>query len=72
MTYVVAPPHPSRCAPERGDYGAILAAHAAAVERGEHSYRDPTSELVVLTRLAHLQRGTCCESGCRHCPYVED
>jgi hypothetical protein len=24
---------------------------------------------VVFTEAYHLQRGTCCGSGCRHCPY---
>jgi hypothetical protein len=29
--------------------------------------------LMVLTRRYLLDRGTCCDSGCRHCPYqVED
>jgi len=26
-------------------------------------------ERVVFTALFHLQRGQCCGSGCRHCPY---
>ena len=26
----------------------------------------------VLTVAAHLERGTCCNSGCRHCPFVEN
>jgi hypothetical protein len=25
----------------------------------------------VLTVATHIARGTCCNSGCRHCPYVE-
>jgi hypothetical protein len=25
---------------------------------------------VVFTAAYHLKRGYCCESGCRHCPYV--
>ncbi len=25
--------------------------------------------LMVLTEYFHLQRGYCCENGCRHCPY---
>jgi hypothetical protein len=25
--------------------------------------------LTVFTREHHLERGYCCESGCRHCPY---
>ena len=24
---------------------------------------------VVFTEAYHLRRGSCCESGCRHCPY---
>ncbi len=24
---------------------------------------------VVFTAAYHLRRGSCCESGCRHCPY---
>jgi hypothetical protein len=26
-------------------------------------------ELMVFTAAYHLKRGSCCESGCRHCPY---
>ncbi|NNN03418.1 MAG: hypothetical protein HKL87_05425 [Acidimicrobiaceae bacterium] len=65
-------PHPSRCSPERADYQAILQAHASAERRGERTYTDPATRLVVLTRSAHLERGRCCSSGCRHCPWVED
>lgn len=25
--------------------------------------------LIVLTRQYHLERGYCCGSGCKHCPY---
>lgn len=25
---------------------------------------------VVFTEAYHLERGTCCGSGCRHCPYL--
>lgn len=30
---------------------------------------DPASGYLVFTRAYHLKRGTCCGSGCRHCPY---
>jgi hypothetical protein len=43
--------------------------HKNACERGEHSYLDPKTGYVVFTKLKHLERGYCCESGCRHCPY---
>ena len=63
-------PHPSRCDPHRHDYDLIIAAHERAVTLNETSYRDPSTGLMVLTVATHLARGTCCDSGCRHCPYV--
>ncbi|MGD0054316.1 MAG: DUF5522 domain-containing protein [Acidimicrobiales bacterium] len=65
-------PHPSRCSPDRRDYGAIVIAHEVAVRAGEATYRDPATGLSVLTVATHLERGTCCDSGCRHCPYLVD
>ena len=44
-------------------------AHDAAVKRGELGYLDPQLGLYVMTELYLKQRGHCCESGCRHCPY---
>jgi hypothetical protein len=64
-------PHPTRCDPAREDYDAIIEAHDAAVTQGEATYKDPSSGLLVLTVATHLARGSCCESGCRHCPYLE-
>jgi cob(I)alamin adenosyltransferase len=43
--------------------------HAAAVREGATSYADPVTGLLVMTELAHLKRGKCCGSQCRHCPY---
>lgn len=43
--------------------------HERACAAGEHAYRDPDSGFTVMTKLAHLARGYCCRSGCRHCPY---
>ena len=45
------------------------ALHNAAVEAGRSYYYDPATGYVVLTALALRRRGTCCGSGCRHCPY---
>ncbi len=45
------------------------ALHEAACERGETTYRDPATGYAVFTRIAHLKRGKCCGSACRHCPY---
>jgi hypothetical protein len=62
-------PDPSRLAPDHPARAEILAAHRAAVDAGEPGYLDPVSGLFVITAAAHLQRGECCNSGCRHCPY---
>jgi hypothetical protein len=43
--------------------------HQAAVGAGEPGYADPETGLFVFTSAYHLERGTCCDSGCRHCPY---
>jgi len=64
-------PHPTRLALTTAGYEDIIAAHEVAVVSGAPAYNDPASGLVVLTVVSHLRRGTCCGSGCRHCPYVE-
>ena len=51
---------------------AALAAHAAALDAGEATYRDPISGYRVLTAGTLADRETCCGLGCRHCPYVPD
>ena len=48
---------------------ACHALHEAACARGLTTYRDPETGYMVFTRLAHLLRGKCCGSACRHCPY---
>ncbi|MDG2113205.1 MAG: DUF5522 domain-containing protein [Actinomycetota bacterium] len=50
---------------------AISAAHDAADAVGRDGYIDPLSGLYVFTAGHHLRRGTCCGSGCRHCPYPD-
>lgn len=44
-------------------------AHENAVANGQHFYTDPRTNLMVMTELYLLERGYCCKSGCRHCPY---
>jgi hypothetical protein len=66
----MAAPHSSRLSPSDPDYHAILAAHDLAVRRQEAGYIDPRSGLFVLTAAYLESRGTCCGSGCRHCPYL--
>jgi hypothetical protein len=38
------------------------------LKEGEDYYIDERGNLV-FTEQYHLKRGSCCESGCRHCPY---
>lgn len=63
-------PHPDRLPAEHPLRDRILAAHRAAVDAGEPGYLDPGTGLFVLTATELAARGTCCDSGCRHCPYV--
>lgn len=63
-------PHPSRLPLDHPARAVILAAHRGAIEAGEPGYLDPVTGLFVLTAAELAARGTCCERGCRHCPYV--
>ena len=63
-------PDPSRLDPSRTDYALIIERHESAVRDGRSSYIDPASGLSVLTVTTLLERGSCCNSGCRHCPYL--
>ena len=64
-------PHPARCSPEHPRYADILRLHAEAVVAGRETYNDPASGFRVFTARYLWDRGHCCDSGCRHCPYVE-
>ena len=44
-------------------------AHREAAAAGESHYRDPATGLIVFTEVGLRRRGSCCGSGCRHCPY---
>ncbi|XP_059922734.1 uncharacterized protein C1orf53 homolog isoform X2 [Gadus macrocephalus] len=48
---------------------AIHKAHREACEAEQQLYRDPSTGYKVFTEHAHLRRGACCGSACRHCPY---
>ncbi|HPF13532.1 MAG: hypothetical protein H6830_07315 [Planctomycetes bacterium] len=63
-------PHPQRLSPQHPQYDAIVAAHEAAIERGQPMYVDPCSGLWVQTAATIWARGSCCDLGCRHCPYL--
>jgi hypothetical protein len=64
-------PHPGRLSPGRSDYVAVMEAHHAAVLGGSPGYPDPATGLYALTARTLWERGDCCGSGCRHCPWVE-
>ena len=63
-------PHSSRLDPRRFDYARILERHAAALAAGHPYYLDPATGLEVMTAQFLWDRGTCCDAGCRHCPYL--
>jgi len=48
----------------------IMPRHKNAVENDEDFYIDPETGLTVFTALYLFNRGYCCGSGCRHCPYM--
>ncbi len=68
---LLAQPHPDRLSPDDPDYPQIIEAHAEALRTGSDSYVDPRSGLTVLTAGYLARRGYCCDSGCRHCPYLQ-
>lgn len=45
--------------------------HRRALEQRLPGYTDPELGLWVWTEVAHLDRGECCQSGCRHCPWSD-
>jgi hypothetical protein len=50
-------------------YIPVVQAHDEAVAAGQDTYVDPLTGYQVFTAAALWARGTCCQSGCRHCPY---
>lgn len=63
-------PHPRRCDAANPNYGEILRRHEDALMRNEATYVDPQTGYAVFTAGFLWARGFCCDSGCRHCPYV--
>lgn len=62
-------PRPERLSPVRPDFVAIMEAHHRAVLDGQPGYPDPATGLTALTARTLWDKGSCCGSGCRHCPY---
>jgi hypothetical protein len=49
---------------------AVLTAHHRAMAEGRPAYLDPGTGLIVLTAGSLWLTGSCCGSGCRHCPFA--
>jgi hypothetical protein len=64
--------HPQRLSPRHPQFSEIMKRHGAAVAGGLPCYDDPTTRLSVFTSAFLAERGYCCDSGCRHCPFVID
>ncbi len=65
-------PHRRRLPENHSHRAEILRRHRAALDDGLPVYADPHSGLSVFTSEFLARRGFCCESGCRHCPFVLD
>jgi hypothetical protein len=64
-------PHPARLSTDAPRREEILRRHEEAMALGRAMYADPATGLMVMTAQALWDRGACCDSGCRHCPYLE-
>lgn len=56
----------------KDDHPPWLLIHAAACQAGQLAYDDPETGYRVFTELALKNRGVCCGSKCRHCPYEHE
>jgi hypothetical protein len=63
-------PDPSRLNQDNPRFDKILERHSASVDVNLPTYADPQSGFSVFTAAFLAKRGYCCESGCRHCPFV--
>ena len=64
-------PHPERLSPDAPGYERLVRLHEEAVVAGRPAYVDPATGLLVMTARFLWERGFCCDSGCRHCPWIE-
>ena len=69
-TRPLAEPHSARLAPDHLRRAEILTAHQRALDAGADGYTDPDTGYFVFSAAYLANRGTCCDTGCRHCPYV--
>lgn len=52
-------------------YDEVMKRHSEAINKDEFYYVDPISSIEVFTAKYLSERGCCCGSGCRYCPYGE-
>ncbi len=64
-------PAPARLSRAHPAFDRIVGAHRQAVASGAPGYRDPLTGLFVFSAAYLWERGFCCDTGCRHCPYAE-
>ncbi|CAN5749583.1 hypothetical protein BH23ACT2_BH23ACT2_00160 [soil metagenome] len=62
-------PHPDRLDPRHPHRREILTRHERAIAAGLSTYLDPATGYSVMTARYLAERGYCCGSGCRHCPW---
>lgn len=62
-------PAPDHLDSERPDFEVIMAEHDNSVAAGSDGYTDPLTRYFVFNVRYLRSRGSCCENGCRHCPY---
>lgn len=62
-------PKADRLAPDHPHRAQLLAEHDNALAHDDPGYVDPRSGWWVFTAAHLADAGTCCENGCRHCPY---
>jgi hypothetical protein len=60
-----------RLSPKHPRFNEICTRHHSAIAEGNPSYKDPASGLTVMTAKFLADRGYCCLSGCRHCPFEQ-
>jgi Family of unknown function (DUF5522) len=64
-------PLAKRLSPLHPRHDEIMHRHDSAVVAGDPNYFDPTSGFSVFTAEFLANRGYCCLSSCRHCPYEQ-
>ena len=65
-------PHSRRLSSRHPRFVEIMSRHSKAVSEGQPCYLDLVTGLMVFTAAFLAERGSCCDSGCRHCPFVID